>query len=210
MPPNSLPHLRELQASKEIANAVLECPCDTLRPLEALKGFRLSGPQGGSRDPDITFLNNLKRRGKTVKRVELSGWNEQEDIRRLIESSPGLTWLDIGKKSGALAKSSAVVPNTVEWATLLSELPDLMVFHGVRFFYEVSPQAAAPSATPMSTNISMTDRSRIRKNDEVASTLAWKCVKLRRLDHWEEGGGKVIVLLKDDEKIRWEVRRVKV
>ncbi|KAF9456429.1 hypothetical protein BDZ94DRAFT_1177743 [Collybia nuda] len=210
LPPNSLPRLRELQASKEVANAVLECPCDSLRPLETLKGFRLSGSQGGSRDPDAVFLNNLKRRGKTVKRVELSGWGEQEDIRRLIESSPGLTWLDIGRKVGMRSGSGAVVSNTVEWATLLSELPELTVFHGIKFFYEVSPQAAAPSATPMSTNISMTDRSRIRKNDEVASTLAWKCVKLRRLDHWEEVGGKVIVLVKDGEKVRWEARRVKL
>ncbi|RDB18635.1 hypothetical protein Hypma_014654 [Hypsizygus marmoreus] len=218
LPPNSLPRLRELQASKEIANAVLECPCDSPRPLETLKKFRLSGSQGSSRDPDLGFLTNLRRCGRNVRRIELSGWNEMEDIRRLIDSSPGLTWLDIGKKGGAAAqpKASAAVTNTVEWATLLSDLPDLAAFHGVRFFYEVSPQAAQPSVTATSTHISMTDRSRIRKNDEVAAVLAWKCSKLRRLDHWEEGVGKVIVLAKDSpdrpnekEKVRWEVRRVK-
>jgi hypothetical protein len=64
------------------------------------------------------------------------------------------------------------------------------------------------------------------KNDEIAGVLAWKCKKLRRLDHWDESGGKIIVLLRDHEhaggihgeevglnstatKVRWEVRRLK-
>jgi len=63
------------------------------------------------------------------------------------------------------------------------------------------------------------DRSRIRKNDEVAGVFAWKCPKLRRLDYWEEGAGKVIVLIKDGQEravggekegVRWEVRRARV
>lgn len=49
----------------------------------------------------------------------------------------------------------------------------------------------------------------MKKNDEVASVLTWKCPKLRRVDHWDESSGKVIVLLKEGDKIRWEVRRVK-
>jgi len=219
--PDSLPRLRELHAHKEIATAVLECPSAHPRPLETLKGFRLSGAHSG-RDLDLAFLANLKRRGKHVRRIELSGWNEMDDIRRLIECAPGLTWLDVGKK-GAHApqpgkdKANVVVTNTVEWATLLAELPELAAFHGVRFFFEVSGQAALPGVLPTSTHISMADRSRIRKNDEVAAVLAWKCAKLRRVDHWEEGAGKVIVLVKDSperanekEKVRWEVRRVKV
>lgn len=56
----------------------------------------------------------------------------------------------------------------------------------------------------------MSERSRIKKNDEVASVLAWKCPNLRRLDHWDEHVGKVIVLFKDGEKAKWEVRRVKI
>jgi hypothetical protein len=72
----------------------------------------------------------------------------------------------------------------------------------VRFFYEVS-------TTDPSVPLGVSDRSRVRKNDEIASVLAWKCPKLRRLDHWEEGSGKVVVLLRDGEKDRYEVRRVK-
>jgi len=67
----------------------------------------------------------------------------------------------------------------------------------------------------------------MRKNDEIAGVLAWKCKKLRRLDHWDESGGKIIVLVRDHEhgeevgsidkerltstatKVRWEVRRLK-
>ena len=91
----------------------------------------------------------------------------------------------------------------VEWTELLSNLSDLTTFHGIRFFYEVS------TADPVAT-VGVSDRSRIRKNDEIASVLAWKCPKLRRLDHWEEGSGKVIVLLRDGEKVKYEVRRVKL
>ncbi|KAJ7277458.1 hypothetical protein C8J57DRAFT_1309327, partial [Mycena rebaudengoi] len=85
------------------------------------------------------------------------------------------------------------VSNAAEWVQLLAGLPELATFYGVRFFYEV----------------------RVRKNDEVAGVLAWKCVKLKRVDHWEEGGGKVVVLVRDGErergaeKVRWEIRRVK-
>ena len=77
-----------------------------------------------------------------------------------------------------------------------------MTFHGVRFFYEVT-------STDPSGPISTSERSKLRKNEEVASVLAWKCAKLRRLDHWEEGASKVIVLIRDGDKIRYEVRRTK-
>lgn len=213
LPSNTLPHLRELHSSRDIVSSILESHCDTPRPLETIKGVRLSGLT----DRDREFLLNLRHHGKAVKRIELAGWNEMEDIRKLAEYASGLTWLDIGKKVGVPQvkekNSGAPVNNTVEWASLLSALPDLTTFHGVRFFYEVSPIAAATSTTATSTNITMTDRSRIRKNDEIASVLAWKCTKLRRVDHWEEGAGKIVVLVRDGErdkdKVKWEVRRLK-
>ena len=86
---------------------------------------------------------------------------------------------------------------------MLTQLPDLVAFHGVRFFYEVSEGCQG------NPSISLSDRSRVRKNDEVASVLTWKCPKLRRVDHWDENSAKIIVLLKEGDKIRWEVRRVK-
>lgn len=228
LPPNSLPRLKELKASKEIANSILECPCERQRPLEILKGFRLYGSSASTianRNLDFTFFTNLKPYATQLKRVELAGWNDMEDIRRLVETVPGLTWLDLGKKTGVhLRDRSSIAPvsNIVEWTTLLAELPELAVLHGVRFFYEVTPQAAAAAAASTTataaTELSIADRSRIRKNDEIASMLVWKCPKLRRLDHWEEGGGKVIVLTRDTEKdhhaqeskVKWEVRRIKV
>ena len=90
----------------------------------------------------------------------------------------------------------------MEWATLLSPLSELATFHGVRFFYEVN--STGPSG-PITTS----ERSRLRKNEEIASMLAWKCPKLRRLDHWEEASMKVVVLIRDGEKVRYEVRRTK-
>jgi hypothetical protein len=218
LPPNSLPRLREIKSNNEIVNAILKCSCDAPRPLETIKGVRLSGSYTNVQQ-DQVFLANLRRCGKDVKRVELAGWNEMEDIKRLVECAPGLTWLDVGKKAGSAARDrssiGAMAPmvNVAEWASILSVLPDLTTVHGVRFFYEVSPHAVAMSSNVTSTNITMTDRSRIRKNDEIAGVLAWKCLKLRRLDHWEDEGGKVVVLMRDGErdkvKARWEVRRVK-
>ena len=118
-------------------------------------------------------------------------------------------------------EGESTVSNTTEWASALAAMPDLVRLHGVRFFYEVSQGAAAANSAAaiasgarnfnpatMNASISMTDRSRLRKNDEVAGMLAWKCPKLRRLDHWEEGGGRAIILARDGERVRWEVRRV--
>ncbi|KAJ6497435.1 hypothetical protein C8R45DRAFT_865233 [Mycena sanguinolenta] len=208
LPPNTLPHLRELHCNRDIATAILSCPSDTPRPLETLKGVRLAGPPAPCSEPaansaDQLFLASLRRYGTDVRRIELAGWTDMEDIRRLAESAPGLVWLDVGKKG---ASRGPPVSNAAEWAQLLAGLPELTTFHGVRFFYEV-----AATATGAIANLTMADRSRVRKNDEVAGVLAWKCVKLRRVDHWEEGGGKVIVLLRDGERreVRWEVRRVK-
>ncbi|KAF7350917.1 hypothetical protein MSAN_01653800 [Mycena sanguinolenta] len=190
LPPNTLPHLRELYCNRDVATAILSCPSDAPRPWRRSK----------------LFLASLRRYGTDVRRIELAGWTDMEDIRRLAESAPGLVWLDVGKKGGAGAGAGASrgppVSNAAEWAQLLAGLPELTTFHGVRFFYEVAGATA---------NLTMADRSRVRKNDEVAGVLAWKCVKLRRVDHWDEGGGKVIVLLRDGERreVRWEVRRVK-
>jgi hypothetical protein len=166
-------------------------------------------------ESDRPFLAGLRRFGAGVRRIELVGWSDMEDVRRIAEAAPALVWLDVGKRGGpgggggggAMSRGPPV-SNAAEWAQLLAGLPELATFHGVRFFYEVSGAAGG-------NNLTMADRSRVRKNDEVAGVLAWKCVKLRRVDHWEEGGGKVVVLVRDGErergaeKVRWEVRRVK-
>ncbi len=184
--PNSLPRLRELTAHKDVTAAILSCPSEEPRPLETIKGVRLSGPCDA-------FLSSLKLFGGSIKRVELGGWNDMDDIRRLVESAPMLSWLDTGKKLSGGQNLAGVV----EWANLLTALPELVAFHGLKFFYEAS------------TSISMADRSRFRKNDEVASLLAWKCAKLRRVDHWEDGSGKVVVLVREKDGVKWEVRRVR-
>ena len=82
-------------------------------------------------------------------------------------------------------------------------MPELTTLHGIRFFYEVACTDSSAAA------LSLSDRSRTRKNDEVASVLAWKCSKLRRLDHWDDTPGRIIVLVRDAERVRYEVRRTK-
>ncbi|TDL22004.1 hypothetical protein BD410DRAFT_789087 [Rickenella mellea] len=212
LPPNALPRLRELKSSKEVANTIMSCPCIDVppRPLDTIKGVHLGGQAW-----DAGFFENVKR--YAVKRLELSGFNEFDDIRRLVECVPKLMWLDVGKRGGNVTQNRApvTISNVVEWAELLSQLPDLTTFHGIRFFYEASSADASHSGHRDGTvNITLSDRSRIKKNDEVASVISWKCPKLRRLDHWDDPT-KVIVLLKnadkdgEGEKVRWEIRRVK-
>ncbi|KAJ3529980.1 hypothetical protein NMY22_g8764 [Coprinellus aureogranulatus] len=73
--------------------------------------------------------------------------------------------------------------------------------------------------------MSLMDRSRIKKNDWTASMLVWRCPRLRRVDHWDEGSSRIIALTrasptdaggdaveaasKESNKVRWEVRRLK-
>jgi len=273
LPAGSVPRLREIKASKEVINAILECPCDTRRPLEVIKGFKLSGHHSSSATnqiassrsiPDATFLSNLKGYSSTVRKVELAGWHDMEDIRKLTPCIPNVQHLDIGRRLGAAAQRSASMnaaafggpttsggsssgpaANIIEWTELLATLPELTTLHGVKFFYEVtsapigSSSSSSSSSLSLSTtadspqpqtlqnqsSMSMMERSRMRKNDEIASVLAWKCKKLRRVDHWEESGAKVVVLVRDHrdhghgddgaaaggkDKVRWEVRRVKI
>lgn len=113
LPPNSLPRLRELKSSKDFANTVMACPSEFPRPLETLKGMRLSGQAW-----DLAFLKNLRR--YPVKRLELVGYNEFEDIKRLVDSVPRTVWLDVGKKANATHKAGpAVIYNVVRPFSLL-------------------------------------------------------------------------------------------
>lgn len=234
---DTLPKLKELKANRDVTSAILACPIlssESGRPLEILKGLRLSGPGGEA------FLANLRAFGQTAKRIELVSYADIDEIRKLAEAAPQLTWLDVGKRievHGGAATAMGVdragrpappiATNFAEWAGILAHLPQLATFHGVRFFYEVAPSALAapthnsssglpgttiPSAPSERTRLPVTpsDRSRMRKNEEVAATFASKCPKLRRMDHWEEGTGRIVVLARDGDKVRYEVRRVKI
>ncbi|KIJ64613.1 hypothetical protein HYDPIDRAFT_90053 [Hydnomerulius pinastri MD-312] len=215
--PNSLPKLRELRCGRAIATAILNCPTDSPRPLEIIKGVKLSGSTW-----DHSFLSSLKVGGGTVKRFELAGWSDMEDIRRLVDCVPKLHWLDVSKRatevqphhsnrrsegSGKVATPATVATNVTEWATVLAPLSELSTFNGIKFFYEVSSLTLATLATSSPTSLSPSELSRVRKNEKVANVLGNKCPKLRRLDHWEDAGGRVIVLSRDGNEIKWEVRR---
>ncbi|KIY74110.1 hypothetical protein CYLTODRAFT_364451 [Cylindrobasidium torrendii FP15055 ss-10] len=198
---NTLPRLREIQAPRDVVTDILTAATDAPRPLETIKGIRLSG----SLAIDQAFLTALKLFGTGVKRMEMNGWHDMEDIRRIVDAAPRVSWFDAGKKlTGGPAAIQTTANNPVEWANVLSALPDLATFHGVKFFYEASQNVSAQATAGQA------DRSKVRRNDEVASLLAWKCTKLRRVDHWEDNASKVIVLLREkDGGVKWEARRVK-
>jgi len=110
LPHNTLPRLKELRSNREFANAILSCNSDVPRPLETLKGVKLSGFEW-----DRTFFANLARAGGKISRVELAGWNEMEDLRKLLECVPKLTWLDVGNRgsSGPILNKATNVYNAV-------------------------------------------------------------------------------------------------
>lgn len=230
LPIDSLPNLRELRANNSITASIMSCPSTTTpRPLDTLRGIRLTG---GAWDQQL--LSSLKVGGGTVKRIEMVGWSEMEDVKKLAECIPKIAWLDLGKKLGAsLGGSSreltspisnsnkisttAINTNVVDWANILAGLPELTTFHGIKFFYEVSPLTlstlAASSmhthAPSSSSHLPASELSRVRKNETIASLLASKCTKLRRLDCWDDTGGKAVVFVREAGDVRLEVRRVK-
>jgi len=163
-----------------------------------------------------------------VKRIEMVGWSDIEDVRKLTESVPKVSWLDLGKKLGAGAGGSSrecipptwnsakstnnsINTNVVEWANVLSVLPDLTAFHGIKFFYEVSTLTLATlaSSSASSSHLSASELSRVRKNENIASVLASKCPKLRRVDCWDDTAGKVVIFIREAGEVRLEVKRVK-
>lgn len=175
-----------------------------------------------------------------MRRMELAGWSDLDDIKRLVECVPRLTWLDVNKhkrtnegqqqashshshsygvrRNDPSAGRVVIAPNSglgiatnvTEWASALSPLTELTTFIGVKFFYEVSTLTLATLASSSPMSLSSSELSRVRKNDKVAAVLGNKCTKLRRLDHWEDAKGKVIVLWRDGNEVRWEVKRLKL
>jgi hypothetical protein len=231
LPNGSLPKLKELRANNSIMTSIVSCPSGLAgpRPLETIKGIRLTG---GTWDQPL--LKGLRMGGGTVRRIELVGWSDIEDVKKLADVVPKVSWLDLGNKLGVSADGSsreAIPPtsnsvkathntintNVVEWANVLSTLPDLTTFHGVKFFYEVSPVALATLASfsththssAPSSHLQASELSRVRKNENIASVLASKCPKLRRVDCWDDTAGKAVVFVREGGEVRLEVRRVK-
>ena len=129
LPPDSLPRLRELRSNRDFASAVLHCPSSIPggRPLEIIKGVKLSGTGW-----DEKFLAGLKMSGGNMKRIELAGWNEAEDVKRLVSCVPKLVWLDVGKRSNVQTTTAASGPSNLVSDTssiihLLRRLTDIGV-----------------------------------------------------------------------------------
>lgn len=124
--PNSLPRLRKVKAQRDVINTILTGATsdDKPRPSEVIKGVR-STPEPNA---NTSFFANLRRFGTNVKRDELGCWNEMENIRRLVDATPRLTWLDLGKKGFDRPGGkhlSGVQGNVNEWAILLFSMPEL-------------------------------------------------------------------------------------
>ena len=105
----------------------------------------------------------------------------------------------------------------MDWANILSALPDLSTSHGIKFFHEVSTLALVLFASSLththsstsSSHLPASELSRVRKNENIASVLASKCTRLRRVDCWDDTAGKAVVFIREGGEVRLEVRRVK-
>lgn len=138
----SLPRLRELRCdagSAGLAQAILRCPVGAdivtnadlelyeaaeststpalpSRPLETLVGLRLNA----------ALLAALQVHAHTngssaFKRIDLAGFTDPADLRRLAACVPGLEWLDVGRRiGGGGARGAAPVTNVVSYFLYLS------------------------------------------------------------------------------------------
>ncbi|GJE90104.1 F-box protein [Phanerochaete sordida] len=187
LPPDVLPRLRELQSGCRFASALFHCPCSANggRPLDTLKGMVLNGGRWSNE-----FLDGLESVGGSMRRIELAGWSDKKSVQRLATCVPNLTWLDVGKRFGR--RSSSTDEKLNSWIDLLAQLVQLEAFHGVRLFHEVHTKDRKGA-------VSQSDRSHHIENGTNASILMWRCVKLRRLDHWKKNSGKVIALVRDGD-----------
>ena len=79
----------------------------------------------------------------------------------------------------------------------LGRIPRIEKFFGVKFFHQIPDIPVG--------DISESDRTKCVDNNRVASTLAQKCPELRRLQHWDDGGTKVIVLVRGDPECKYKV-----
>lgn len=62
---------------------------------------------------DDKFLAGLKSTGGNMKRIELAGWNEVEDVKRLVSCVPRLAWLDVGKRANGQSTAAASGPSNL-------------------------------------------------------------------------------------------------
>ena len=84
---------------------------------------------------------------------------------------------------------------------MLELVPDIETFFGVKLFQQI-PDIPVDK-------MSQSDRSKSNGNGETASTLAQKCRKLKRLEHWEDGGSKIIVLLRGDPEHKYKTVHIR-
>jgi hypothetical protein len=131
----------------DVLNAILGCNLSSgegaLRPIESVKGFKLSGIHAtvDGKHVDHELLLNVKKHSSTLHRVELGGWHDMDDVRKLASSLPSLTYLDFGKRLNVNTNRGRVVgliTNLEEWLEVLLTLPELRALHGVKPFYEIS------------------------------------------------------------------------
>jgi len=191
----ALPALKELRCTKDQAAAILNAPSDEPRPLETLRGPYLTG-RGG----DDALLRALDRCSKTIRRIELRGISGTKALKALAAAAPRLNWLDVAE-GRPLDNTTSNIVSAAAWADVLALFPGLTTFHGACFFNEV---AFVGGGVPV-----LADKHTARKNDETATLLASKCPKLRRLDHWARGMNRVVVLTREDEKVKWVVMRTR-
>ncbi|KAF9488957.1 hypothetical protein BDN71DRAFT_372993 [Pleurotus eryngii] len=168
----TLPNLHHIYGrdTRNGVENILNTPHHQKRPIESLGQLRLS---------PILFAALSNIQPHSLRKVDISHFPTIEDIGRLADMFPGITWLRVPAIDYRNDFSSVTTQNilTAEWPDILSRFQNLEVFHGVSFFLEPT---------------------QCEENLHRAEYLHSICPRLREVDHWDNECSAILELLPID------------
>ncbi|KAL4267534.1 F-box domain-containing protein [Pleurotus pulmonarius] len=169
---HTLPSLRHIYGrdSRNGVENILNTSLHQRRPIESLGQLRLSPML-------FAALSNIQPH--SLRKVDISHFPTIEDIVRLADMFPAITWLRV-PAIDYRNEFSAVTTRTIltaEWPDALSRFQDLEVFHGVSFFLEPT---------------------QCEENLHRAEYLHSICPRLREVDHWDNESSAILELFPID------------
>ncbi|KAG9225623.1 hypothetical protein CCMSSC00406_0003126 [Pleurotus cornucopiae] len=164
----TLPNLRHIYGrdTRNGVENILNTPYHQKRPIESLGQLRLS---------PMLFVALSNIQPHTLRKVDISHFPTIEDIGRLADMFPGITWLRVPaidyRNDFSVVTTRVIL--TAEWPDVLSRFQNLEVFHGVSFFLEPT---------------------QCEENLHRAEYLHSICPRLREVDHWDTESSAILEL----------------
>jgi len=182
--PGSLPALRRLSTTAQLALSILSDQTDPPRPLEYIHGLYVN-PE------TISGLEGVH--GGTLRELRIAQYDDLQSLSKLAELFPALTSLE--------TPSYATLPDGVgirrfapdDWFPVLSRFPNLEIFSGYGLWTMIDRAAL---------NVS-------RMEDTILK-LAELCPKLRELECWavDDNGDdcKQIIISREGKEVKWKIQ----